>query len=142
LIGFRHVKVDPLKSLRKAYRLCLRATKNIERGRAEFRPRERAEHFAAAIRDLRTIKEQIEAAGIDIKEALPPPEGNNQMEGTSLISNAWLTKVDGCYWLHVKASDETIASINLSAEEGPFKETFEKWAEEQLSQRFSDSSSH
>jgi hypothetical protein len=64
------------------------------------------------------------------------------MAQISLISNAWLTKIDDCYWLHVKASDETIASINLSAEEGPFKETFESWAEEQLSQRFPAGSSN
>jgi hypothetical protein len=45
------------------------------------------------------------------------------MEQIRFVSDAWVTYVEGCYWLHVKAGDETIASLNLSAEERPIKET-------------------
>jgi hypothetical protein len=54
------------------------------------------------------------------------------MEQIRFVSDAWITYVEGCYWLHVKASDETIASLNLSSEGGPIKETLEKWGAEQL----------
>jgi hypothetical protein len=64
-------------------------------------------------------------------------------KSSGLIGNAWLVKTDGCFWLHVRASDQTIASINLSAEDEPsIRETLEKWAEEQLSIRFPSGSSN
>ena len=69
-VGFATSKLDPLKRLRKAYRLCSNATANLERCRAERRPRERAEYFARAIVNLRDIQSEIEASGRRLKECL------------------------------------------------------------------------
>ena len=66
--GIRAIKTDPLTRLRKAYRLCSQATVDIERCRAERRPREKAEYLARAVVAVRNIQAEIEAAGILLKE--------------------------------------------------------------------------
>ena len=68
-VGFAPSKTDdPLTRLRKAYRLCSQATVDIERCRAERRPREKAEYLARAVVAVRNIQAEIEAAGILLKE--------------------------------------------------------------------------
>jgi len=67
-VGFATTKLDPLERLRRAYRLCTQATANLERCRAERRPREKANHFARAVVDIRNIQAEIEAAGVQLKE--------------------------------------------------------------------------
>lgn len=69
-VGFAESKLDPLTRLRKAYRLCVRATANLERCRAERRPREKAEYFALAVVNVREIQAEVEAAGLRLKECL------------------------------------------------------------------------
>jgi hypothetical protein len=69
-VGFAATKLDPIERLRRAYRLCTQATANLERCRAERRPREKAEHFARAVIDIRNIQTEIEAAGVQLKECL------------------------------------------------------------------------
>ena len=69
-VGFAPSKTDPLTRLRKTYRLCSQATGDIERCRAERRPREKAEYLARAVVAVavRNIQAEIEAAGILLKE--------------------------------------------------------------------------
>ena len=69
-IGFTESKTDPLVRLRRAYRLCSRATRHLELCRAERRPREKASHFAAAVVDVRNIQAEIEAAGLRLKNSI------------------------------------------------------------------------
>ena len=69
-LGFVSSKVDPLVRLRKAYRLCVKATANLERCRAERRPREKAEYFARAVVNVRDVQAEIEAVGLRLKECL------------------------------------------------------------------------
>jgi len=69
-IAFVDAKADPLARLRKAYRLCAQATDNLERSRAEHRPRERAAFFARAVVDVRNIQAEIEAAGVALKKCV------------------------------------------------------------------------
>ena len=69
-VGFAPPNLDPLSRLRKAYRLCIQATTNLERCRAERRPKEKADHFAHAVVDVREIQGEIEAAGLRLKECL------------------------------------------------------------------------
>jgi hypothetical protein len=69
LIGFNPQKLNPLERLRKAYRLCRRATFNIERSREQGRAtRDKAEYLAQAILNLRDIQEEIERAGSELKQ--------------------------------------------------------------------------
>lgn len=69
-VGFASSNQNPLKRLRKAYRLCVTATANLERCRAERRPREKAEYFARAVVNVREIQAEIEAAGGRLKQCL------------------------------------------------------------------------
>jgi hypothetical protein len=69
-VGFVSSKVDPLVRLRKAYRLCVEATANLEHCRAERRPREKAEYFARAVVNVREVQSEIEAVGLRLKECL------------------------------------------------------------------------
>lgn len=69
-VGFASSKRDPLQRLRKAYRLCVKATENLERCRSERRPREKLEYFARAVVNVRDIQSEIEAAGVRLKECL------------------------------------------------------------------------
>jgi len=69
-IGFVEAKGDPLARLRKAYRLCKQATANLERCRAEHRPREKADYFGRAVVDVRNIQSEIEAAGMSLKKCV------------------------------------------------------------------------
>jgi hypothetical protein len=69
-VGFAPSKKDPLTRLRTAYRLCAKATANLERCRAERRPREKADHFARAVVNVREIQTEIEAVGVRLKECL------------------------------------------------------------------------
>jgi hypothetical protein len=69
LIGFTSKQLSPIERLRTAYRLCRRATNNIERSREQGRAtRERANYLAQAILNLRDIQEEIERAGSELKE--------------------------------------------------------------------------
>jgi hypothetical protein len=68
LIGLNPKNVSLLERLRNAYRLCRRATNNIERSRDHGRAtRDKAEFLAQAILDLRDIQAEIESAGNEIK---------------------------------------------------------------------------
>jgi hypothetical protein len=68
LIGLNPQKLSALERLRKAYRLCRRATTNIERSRDQGRAtRDKAEYLAQAILNLRDIQTEIESAGNEIK---------------------------------------------------------------------------
>jgi len=69
-IGFVEAKADPLSRLRKAYRLCKQATANLERCRAEHRPRHKADYFGRVVVDLRNIQAEIEAAGTSLKKCV------------------------------------------------------------------------
>ena len=69
-IGFAEKQIDPLERLRRAYRLCLQATNDLERCRAESRPRERAEYFGRAVVDVRNIQAEVEAAGRQLKNSV------------------------------------------------------------------------
>lgn len=69
-VGFAGSKENPLKRLRRAYRLCVEATANLERSRSERRPREQTEYFARAVVNVRDIQAEIEAAGCRLKECL------------------------------------------------------------------------
>jgi hypothetical protein len=69
-IGFVGAKTDPLVRLRKAYRLCAQVTANLERYRAEHRPRAKAEYFGRAVVDVRNIQAEIEAAGVSLKKSV------------------------------------------------------------------------
>jgi hypothetical protein len=69
-IGFTESKADALVRLRRAYRLCSKATRHLELCRAERRPREKADHFAAAVVDVRNIQSEIEAAGSRLKRCI------------------------------------------------------------------------
>lgn len=69
-IGFVEAKADPLARLRRAYRLCKQAAANLERCRAEHRPREKADYFGRAVVDLRNIEAEIEAAGTSLKKCV------------------------------------------------------------------------
>jgi hypothetical protein len=69
LIGFSSQKLNALDRLRKAYRLCRRATFNIERSREQGRAtRDKAEYLAQAILNLRDIQEEIESVGTELKQ--------------------------------------------------------------------------
>jgi len=69
LIGLNPKNLSPLERLRKAYRLCRSATNNIERSRDQGRAtRDKAEYLAKAILNLRDIEEEIERAGIELKQ--------------------------------------------------------------------------
>jgi hypothetical protein len=74
LIGLTSKSVTLLERLRKAYRLCRRATDNLERSREHGRaPRDKAEYLAQAILNLRDIQEEIESAGSELKQQEEKP---------------------------------------------------------------------
>jgi hypothetical protein len=63
------------------------------------------------------------------------------MQRITLTSNALANQRRYGYWLHLEAYEQTIASISLSADGGPFKRLW-KVGRGPLSQRFPDSSSN